>query len=211
MRSEKSMPVTRAPWSWSFFDKYPVPQPASSTVRPWTSPANAQSTGSEFRMRLASPSSPTCIRQSSATRFQRSRVASNSPLLIERSPTERRVRYLRSLIPLQGVARCFALPALPAWVRHHVSRVEMVLLFDNPPCRIHREAIRHPQGGGRRDTCNRDLGFRDDARQRFVDVVIEDPYLDPLQRRCHRLPPLGTERLRPNERLIDANGSQGGT
>src|SRR5262245_56511162 len=86
MRSEKSMPVTRAPRSCSFLDKYPVPQPASSTVSPLTSPANAQSTGSEFRMRLASPSSPTCLRQSSATRFQRSRVSSYAPLLIALSP-----------------------------------------------------------------------------------------------------------------------------
>src|SRR5262249_9116535 len=45
MRSAKSMPVTRAPRSWSFLDKYPVPQPASSTVRPLTSPANAHNTG----------------------------------------------------------------------------------------------------------------------------------------------------------------------
>jgi hypothetical protein len=87
----------------------------------------------------------------------------------------------------------------------------MVLLFDNPPCRIHREAVRHPQCGGRIGTRYRDLGFHDDARERLVDVVIEDLYLDPLQRWCHRLPPLGTERLRPNERLIDAKGSQGGT
>src|SRR6266446_8688688 len=84
--SEKSIPITRAPRSWSFLDKYPVPQPASSTVRPWTSPANAQSTGSEFRIRLPSPSSPTCIRQSSATRFQKSRVASYSSLLIALPP-----------------------------------------------------------------------------------------------------------------------------
>src|SRR5262249_17957107 len=62
------------------------PQPASSTVNPLTSPANAQSTGSEFRMRLPSPSSPTCLRQSSATRFQRSRVSSYAPLLIALSP-----------------------------------------------------------------------------------------------------------------------------
>src|SRR5215831_17967743 len=89
MRSEKSMPVTRAPRSWSFLDKYPVPQPASSTVRPLTSPANAQSTGSEFRMRLPSLSSPTCICQSSATRFQRSRVSSYSSLLIDLSPAVR--------------------------------------------------------------------------------------------------------------------------
>src|SRR5215475_12322088 len=91
MRSEKSIPVTRAPRSQSFLDKYPVPQPASSTVRPLTSPANAQSTGSEFRMRLPSPSSPTCNRQSSATRFQRSRVSSYSSLLIDLSPAEREV------------------------------------------------------------------------------------------------------------------------
>src|SRR5262245_5866370 len=86
MRSEKSMPVTRAPRSWSFLDKYPVPQPASSTVRPWTSSANAHNTGSEFRMRLPSPSSPTCIRQSSATRFHNSRTSSSSPSLIALSP-----------------------------------------------------------------------------------------------------------------------------
>src|SRR5262245_55925459 len=88
MRSEKSIPVTRAPQSQSFLDKYPVPQPASSTVSPLTSPANCHRTGSEFKMQLPSPSSPTCICQSTATRFHKFRVASSSPSLIALSPTE---------------------------------------------------------------------------------------------------------------------------
>jgi hypothetical protein len=63
-----------------------VPQPASSTLRPLRSSVHVHRTGSELRMRLPSPSSPTYIRPSSATRFQNSLVSSHSPSFIDRSP-----------------------------------------------------------------------------------------------------------------------------
>src|SRR5262245_29985229 len=110
MRSEKSIPITRAPRLWSFLHKYPVPQPASSTMSPLTSPANCHNTGSEFKIRLPSPSSPTCMRQSSATRFQRSRVASNSSLLIDLSPAKREVTNAAGDYRLQDDATASTFP-----------------------------------------------------------------------------------------------------